>query len=61
MSLSISCRELGLDCLFLCEGETEEAVIDSFVRHVQTDHDEEWFDIEAVYDAARVMIRGKAA
>ncbi|MGE5663508.1 MAG: DUF1059 domain-containing protein [Deltaproteobacteria bacterium] len=61
MSLSISCRELGMDCLFLCEGETEEAIIDSFVLHVQADHDDEWYDIEIMYDAARSMIRGKAA
>lgn len=50
-----------MDCFFLCEGETEEAIIDSFVRHVQADHDDEWYDIEIMYDAARSMIRGKAA
>lgn len=50
-----------MDCFFLCEGETEEAVIDSFVRHVLADHDDEWYDIEIMYDAARSMIRGKAA
>lgn len=61
MSLSISCIELGMDCLFCCEGESEEAVVDSLVRHVQEEHDEEWFDIEFMYEAARSVIRGKAA
>jgi predicted small metal-binding protein len=50
-----------MNCLFCCEGETEAAVVDSLVRHVQEEHDEEWFDIEAMYEAARSMIRGKAA
>lgn len=50
-----------MECFFLCEGETEESVIESLVRHVQADHDEEWFDIEAMYEAARSMIRRRAA
>ncbi|MGE5190022.1 MAG: DUF1059 domain-containing protein, partial [Gemmatimonadota bacterium] len=49
MLLSISCRELGMDCLFSFEGETETTVIESLIRHVQTEHEEEeWFDLEAI-------------
>ncbi|MGE5189935.1 MAG: DUF1059 domain-containing protein [Gemmatimonadota bacterium] len=62
MLISISCRELGMDCLFSYEGETETTVIESLIRHVQTEHEEEeWFDLEAIYQAARSVIRAKAA
>ena len=61
MSISISCRELGLDCFFVCEGDTEQAVVESLINHIQLDHDEEWFVIEEIYQAACSAIRGKAA
>jgi predicted small metal-binding protein len=61
MSISIPCRELGLDCLFEHEGDSEESVIESLIRHVQVEHEEEWFGIEEIYQAARVAIRTKAA
>ncbi len=61
MPIMISCRELGIDCCFACEGETEAVVIESFVNHLQEDHDEEWFAIEELYETARAVIRAKAA
>ncbi len=61
MPISISCRELGMDCYFVCEGETEAAVIESLVSHLQADHDEEWFEIEEFYETACAVIRAKAA
>jgi predicted small metal-binding protein len=59
--MSISCKELGFDCNFVKEGETGEIVIESLMRHVQTEHTEDWFEIEEIYQAACSVIREKAA
>lgn len=61
MHTSISCRELGIDCDFVKEGETEEIVIGSIMSHVQTDHTEDWFEIEEIHQAAWVLARKKVA
>jgi predicted small metal-binding protein len=64
MSISIHCKELGMDCPFETKGETEEAVLDSFMRHIHSEHKEEledWVEIEEIYQAACSVIREKAA
>lgn len=61
MYMLIGCRELGIDCDFIIEGETGEIVIESIMRHVRTEHAEDWFDIEEIYQAAWSLARGKAA
>ena len=61
MSISISCKELGMDCNFVKEGETGEIVIESLMHHVQTEHAEDWFEVEEIYQAACSVIRDKAA
>ena len=61
MSMSISCKELGMDCDFVKEGETAEVVIESLMFHVHTEHNEDWFEIEEIYQAACSVIREKAA
>ena len=61
MSISIRCNELGMDCHFVTEGETGEVVTESLMRHVQTEHTEDWFEIEEIYQAACSVIREKAA
>ena len=61
MALSIRCRELGIACDFLTTGETGEAAIHSLMRHVEIAHAEDWFEIEEIYQAARQLIREKAA
>jgi predicted small metal-binding protein len=61
MSMSISCKELGMDCDFVTQREAEEFVIDSFMRHVYTEHTEDWFEIEEIYQAVCSVIREKAA
>ncbi len=69
MSTSINCKELGINCDFVTQmysdnvtqQEAEEFVIDSFMRHVHTDHPEDWFEIEEIYHAACKAIREKAA
>ena len=61
MVISIGCRELGIDCNFVKEGETGEIVIESLMRHVQTEHTEDWFEIEEIYQAACSVVRSKAA
>jgi predicted small metal-binding protein len=61
MTLSISCRELGIACDFLTSGETGEAAIDSLMCHVEKSHAEDWFEIEEIYQVACRLIREKAA
>jgi predicted small metal-binding protein len=59
--MSISCRELGMGCGFTMEGDTMEVVIESLMRHVQTEHTEDWFEIEEIYQAACSVVRAKVA
>lgn len=61
MTVSISCKEVGMDCHFVTNGETGEVAIDSLMRHVETEHSEDWFEIEEIYQAASQVIREKAA
>jgi len=61
MTVSISCKELGMDCSFVTDGETKEVAIDSLMRHVRTVQGEDWFEIEELYPAACQVIREKAA
>lgn len=61
MPMTIRCRELGMDCLFMTKGETREVVIESLMRHVQSEHTGDWFEIEEIYQAAWSVVRTKAA
>lgn len=61
MYTSIGCKELGIDCNVVIEGETRETVIESLMRHVQTEHTDDWFEIEELYQAACSVARAKAA
>lgn len=61
MSMSISCKELGMDCNFVKEGETGEVIIETLMRHVHAEHSDEWFEIEEIYQAACQILREKAA
>ena len=61
MTVSISCKELGLDCVFVTNGDTGEVAIDSLMRHAQTEHSEDWFEIEEIYQAACKVLRERAA
>jgi len=61
MYTSIGCKELGIDCNVVIEGETRETVIESLMRHVQTEHTDDWFEIEEFYQAACSVARAKAA
>ena len=61
MSITISCKELGMDCGFMMEGETIDVVINSLMRYVQTEHTEDWFEVEAIYQTACSVVRAKAA
>jgi len=61
MYLSIGCKELGLDCDFIIEGESGEIIIESIMRHVRTEHTEDWYEIEEIYQAAWSLARTKAA
>lgn len=61
MSISISCRELGMDCTFRVEGENGQAAVDSLMIHVHSDHNDDWFEFEEIYQAARRIAQDKAA
>ena len=61
MLTSISCKELGMDCHFIIEGETGEIVIECLMRHVKSEHTDDWFEMEEIYQAACSVVRAKAA
>lgn len=61
MLTSISCKELGMDCNFIIEGETGEIVIEYLMRHVKSEHTDDWFEIEEIYQAACSVAKEKAA
>ena len=61
MDTTISCKELGIDCNFIIEGEMGEIVIESLIRHVKEEHTDDWFEIEEIYQAAWSVARAKAA
>jgi len=61
MDTTISCKELGIDCNFIIEGESGEIVIESLIRHVKEEHTDDWFEIEEIYQAAWSVARAKAA
>jgi predicted small metal-binding protein len=61
MVISINCRELGIDCDFAANGESNDAVIEMLMRHVNDVHAEDWFEAEEIYRAATTKVREKAA
>lgn len=61
MHTSIGCKELGIDCDVVIEGESGDIVIESLMRHVQTEHTDDWFEIEEIYQAVCSAARAKAA
>jgi predicted small metal-binding protein len=61
MTVSISCKELGMDCHFVTDGETGDVAIESLMRHAEKENSEDWFETEAIYQAACQVIREKAA
>ena len=61
MSISISCKELEMDCNFVTEGETGQETMEALMRHVHTEHTDDWFEIEEISQAASAVIRRKAA
>ena len=61
MHTSISCKELGIDCNVVVEGDSGESIIESLMRHVQTEHTDDWFEMEEIYQAACSVARVKAA
>jgi predicted small metal-binding protein len=61
MNTSISCKELGIDCNFVVEGESGEIAVESLIRHVKEDHTNDWFEVEEIYQAACSVTRAKAA
>ena len=61
MPISISCKELEMDCNFVTEGETGQEAMEALMRHVHTEHADDWFEIEEISQAAYAVIRRKAA
>ncbi len=61
MLIELRCEDLGLACPHVLQGNTEEEVIEALMRHIGTEHDSDWFDLEEVYVAARSNLRRVAA
>ncbi len=61
MNTSIGCKELGIDCDFVVEGNTGDIVIEGLIRHVKEEHTDDWFEVEEIYQAACSVARAKAA
>ena len=61
MYTTISCKDLGIGCNVVSGGETVEMAIESLMRHVQTEHTDDWFDMEEIYQAACSVASAKAA
>ena len=38
MMLTVSCREVGMDCDYVCKGETEEEIMKNAEGHAMKDH-----------------------
>jgi len=57
----IRCEELGFDCMRDLEGESTDEVLEALTRHIETEHDGDWFDLEVVYEAARERMTKTAA
>jgi predicted small metal-binding protein len=36
--LTVSCREVGMDCDYVCKGETEEEIMKNAEEHAMKDH-----------------------
>ena len=36
--LTVSCREVGMDCDYVCKGETEEEIMKNAEQHAMKDH-----------------------
>ena len=36
--LNVSCREVGMDCDYVCKGETEEEIMKNAGEHAVRDH-----------------------
>jgi predicted small metal-binding protein len=61
MNTSIGCKELGIECDFVIEGNTGENAIEGLMRHVKAEHTDDWFEIEEIYQIACSVAREKAA
>ncbi len=61
MTISISCRDLGMDCRFVAEAENEDALLELLMEHVENGHEDDWYEAEEIYNAACERLRKKAA
>ncbi len=61
MTISIGCRDLGMDCAFVAEAENEDALLELLMEHVQYGHEDDWFEAEEIYHAALERLGRKAA
>lgn len=61
MSITVCCKELGMKCGFLANGEEGRCVLEDLMRHVYKEHPVGWFEKEEIYQVACTVIREKAA
>jgi predicted small metal-binding protein len=60
MAKLLSCRDVGMDCDFVAQGETEEDVLQQCTDHARSAHNMTEIPVEIV-DKIRVAIHDQAA
>ena len=60
MEKIITCRELGWDCPFEAPALTGEETLLKIMRHVQTVHTRDWYELEEAHPTAYSLLRNGA-
>lgn len=61
MEPSVRCRDLGWECPFESNGTDGYERIEKLMRHVRSDHTQDWFELEEVHEALVLLERNRAA
>lgn len=58
METIITCRDLGFDCGFEAQALTGSETLTTIMRHVQTAHTRDWFELEELHAKLRSLLCG---
>ncbi len=61
MERIIACGDLGWDCPFEAAGSTGHERLVRMMRHVRSDHSDDWFELEEIHEALVLLERKRAA
>jgi predicted small metal-binding protein len=59
MAKTVSCRDVGMDCVFVAKGETDEDILQQCAEHARKDQN--MTEIPSVADKVRGAIHDEAA